>query len=323
MVYCCTCRTTGKKYVGQTRRTLATRWRAHVRSASNPRCITALAHAIRKHGAADFTREVLEEVAGQAEANAAEIRWIAQLECLAPGGYNLNPGGGVGPMSAESRRKMREAWANRTPEARAAIHAAKSAGFAAIPPERLSAAARERDARMPPEQLAARNAAFIAARPSTTPDECRSLLVKARAALDAMPPEQRSQIQRDAVSPERRREIARKTWGRKTPAEQAANLAAMQAAAAVKITTEQHREYGRRAAAVTHATRTHEESCEIGRKGGRVIWGRMTKEERRATASKMGRAAWAKFSPEERSAIIRARYQKRLANAAAAKETAA
>lgn len=85
---------TGKCYVGQTRRTLAQRFYAHKRVVGKANACKALSDAMKAHGTANFTIELLRTCASQAEMDAWEVKLIAELGTFAPGGYNLTRGGG-------------------------------------------------------------------------------------------------------------------------------------------------------------------------------------------------------------------------------------
>lgn len=97
IVYLLTCTVNGKRYVGQSETDLETRWKWHVASS---RCPTsagyrkmAVVRAIAKRGPESFERKVLEECPTQSELDAAEIRWIAELDTFGKNGYNLTKGG--------------------------------------------------------------------------------------------------------------------------------------------------------------------------------------------------------------------------------------
>jgi hypothetical protein len=92
--------------------------------------------AIGLYGIGAFWCEPLEVVRGIDAANEAERRWIAQLQSQHPTGYNLSPGGGVGPVHEESRRRMRQAAHRRE---------------AGIPKEERVARARRSAAKVPAE----------------------------------------------------------------------------------------------------------------------------------------------------------------------------
>ena len=91
-----------KIYIGQTRRDPRRRWMEHCWSKD----CTALKNAITKYGTENMKFEVVEECA-VAMLNDREQHWIRELNTLAPNGYNLRSGGGVGEsVSDESREKM-------------------------------------------------------------------------------------------------------------------------------------------------------------------------------------------------------------------------
>jgi group I intron endonuclease len=107
-VYCHTS-PSGKRYVGQSHKGMAARWREHVaeaRSGSD----RLLCRAIRKYGADAFRHELLAQCDTQAGAHASERRWIAQRGTMAPAGYNATAGGeGVVPAD-HVREKWRASW---------------------------------------------------------------------------------------------------------------------------------------------------------------------------------------------------------------------
>jgi group I intron endonuclease len=126
----------GKRYVGQTVRTLEDRWAVHkseAKSGSN----TALHRAIRKHGAASFTVESL-FTCDEDDLSAMEIGAIKHYNTRRPNGYNITIGGdGVGSgvdhpnfgrkLTPETCAKMSAAFKGRkmSPEARANMSAAQ------------------------------------------------------------------------------------------------------------------------------------------------------------------------------------------------------
>lgn len=121
-VYVITCSVNGKVYVGYTKRGALVRFREHLDSCRST--LGALARAMVKHGKDAFSHEVLWSGKTHAEACAEERRFIADLNCMVPNGYNLTYGGDGVPLTREQydasnakRRgvcspKMR-AWANR------------------------------------------------------------------------------------------------------------------------------------------------------------------------------------------------------------------
>lgn len=96
----------GKAYVGIASRSWRNRWRSHVFDARHGSRL-AFHAAIRKHGPEAFTHEVLAECETRAEAEALEMRLIAQFGTRRPAGYNLTAGGeGVTSPDAETRARM-------------------------------------------------------------------------------------------------------------------------------------------------------------------------------------------------------------------------
>jgi group I intron endonuclease len=107
VVYLVTNRIDGKKYVGKTQKTVQARWADHCGNARNPKKQEYLYRAIRKHGAENFSVEILAQVSTLEELNSSECRFIAELGTLAPDGYNMTHGGeGVVPTE-EVREKIR------------------------------------------------------------------------------------------------------------------------------------------------------------------------------------------------------------------------
>lgn len=245
IIYCHTS-PSGKRYVGQTKRTMAKRWASHVYDATHPcgQCPTFY-RAIRKYGAAAFAHEVLETVETREAANEAEARWIAKLGTRAPAGYNLSAGGDAADPHPETIARMCAAAtareASKTPEERSAR--ARRA-MAARPPEYRSDIARRinavhspaersgfalaREAAYTPEQKAANIEAMKRGHAARSDVERSDAARRGRA---AMTPGRRSEIARKAnvgrskeqqataraaawakVSPEQRAEIQRKGW---------------------------------------------------------------------------------------------------------------
>ncbi len=88
----------GKKYIGQTIRSLAQRLREH----QNGDTITSSAWA--KHGDPDV--QILATTDSQEDLDRLEIHYIAEFDTIAPNGYNLALGGHG--CSEETRRRMSE-----------------------------------------------------------------------------------------------------------------------------------------------------------------------------------------------------------------------
>lgn len=88
-VYLITNTINGKRYVGQTRQTLAKRWIAHC---SKNRC-RYLYNAIQKYGRQSFIIEPIVEVSTRELANEFEIEYIERYKTHEPNGYNICTGG--------------------------------------------------------------------------------------------------------------------------------------------------------------------------------------------------------------------------------------
>lgn len=92
-VYLLTNLVNGKKYVGQTIRTLSARWRQH-KYLANKGSPYAIHAAIRKYGDKNFSIICVSTIVGDRnELLTAERRYIAEYQSLAPLGYNLTEGG--------------------------------------------------------------------------------------------------------------------------------------------------------------------------------------------------------------------------------------
>lgn len=127
VVYCHTCKVSGKRYVGWTSMTLEQRWKIHCNRALKGSKLH-FHNAIRCHGKSDdvWIHEILEECSTKEDArDRAEPLWIRQLEAFGPKGYNMTSGGDgapdVKPMlgrkhSEDARRKMSESHRRRAPE---------------------------------------------------------------------------------------------------------------------------------------------------------------------------------------------------------------
>ena len=87
IVYLITNLLDGKKYVGQTTRTLEERFSEHAEAES------LLGNAIRKYGEENFSHEVLAECETPEELDAQERFYIKKLDCKHPKGYNNTDGG--------------------------------------------------------------------------------------------------------------------------------------------------------------------------------------------------------------------------------------
>lgn len=109
LVYCIDNLENGKKYIGQTTRELAERFREHCGN-SGTSVSPKLKNAIKKYGKDCFCVEVLWESpeCTQAELDAREMQLIADMGTLHPNGYNLTRGGSGGRHSDETKKLLSE-----------------------------------------------------------------------------------------------------------------------------------------------------------------------------------------------------------------------
>jgi len=92
LVYLITNKINGKKYVGQTTKTLEQRWFDHINVRKRPSC-SYLHSAINKHGPENFEIKTLVIVGTKWEMDLYESGMIKALNTKAPNGYNLTDGG--------------------------------------------------------------------------------------------------------------------------------------------------------------------------------------------------------------------------------------
>jgi group I intron endonuclease len=114
IIYCATNLVNGKKYIGQTVRTLYSRKRGHIRQALNENGELPFHCAIRKYGIENFEWVVLfDGVDDEDTLNVLEIAAIRKYKTQVPSGYNLLPGGVVNRTfqgcrhTPESRERIR------------------------------------------------------------------------------------------------------------------------------------------------------------------------------------------------------------------------
>lgn len=110
VIYRLTCKTTGKKYVGQTKHNARYRWNQHVWEAKHPKTKQSrkLNNAIMFYGPDDFTVEVIMEC-DEKDLDQYEVIHI-DLEGSFTGGYNLTRGGKANQeVSQETRDKLSKA----------------------------------------------------------------------------------------------------------------------------------------------------------------------------------------------------------------------
>lgn len=85
----------GKVYIGQTKRSLESRWMQHCHdSKSRIHCFN-LQKAIKEFGADSFSIEQIDSANSKAEADEKEVFWIKFYNAT-KGGYNTSPGGKAG-----------------------------------------------------------------------------------------------------------------------------------------------------------------------------------------------------------------------------------
>jgi group I intron endonuclease len=99
----------GKIYIGQTVRSINSRWVRHKRDAIKKNSSLAIHGAIRKYGIKNFKIEIVEECKSLKEMNDREIFHIKHLNSMYPNGYNLTPGGYNTVHSQETRDKISKA----------------------------------------------------------------------------------------------------------------------------------------------------------------------------------------------------------------------
>lgn len=97
--------TNGKCYVGQTWQDVETRWKQHLQLAGKCRAIES---ALSKYGADAFTFEVIDEANTENDLNNLEQHYIAELNTMAPKGYNLRIGGENSKWSEEAKEFFSE-----------------------------------------------------------------------------------------------------------------------------------------------------------------------------------------------------------------------
>lgn len=114
-IYLITNTVNGKRYIGQTVRSVEVRWKQHINDAHTDwkRGCRALWNAIVKYGADCFKVETL-VVVSKKHANDYEKRFIDMYGTLTPRGYNILPGGNVGDMPTSVRESIGRKLRTRT-----------------------------------------------------------------------------------------------------------------------------------------------------------------------------------------------------------------
>lgn len=102
-IYCITNLKNQKQYIGQTKRSLNTRFFEHMRN-DEP-----LRYAREKYGINNFIIELIEDKISEDEINNKERYYIKQYKTLSPNGYNLSDGGqDHNTISEEGKRRLSE-----------------------------------------------------------------------------------------------------------------------------------------------------------------------------------------------------------------------
>jgi hypothetical protein len=233
IIYCHTLVSTGQKYVGQTNRSMHTRWREHVGDAMHFAGCSELSQAIRKHGEGAFTHEELEAVAYadvasalsdveptwgslareardeevQKVINLIESTWIERTQSRVPAGFNLAARSALGPVHEATRQKisvgMRRVRQAQTPEERSEISRKANA---AQTPEQRSERLRKGWSRASSEQRAQRCQNIARGLAQSSYDRKAS----SKARWDAFSPEDKARfIKNLEKTPEQRAEVSR------------------------------------------------------------------------------------------------------------------
>lgn len=104
-IYKIVCKTSGKSYIGQTIRSLSSRFSSHISDAKKESCDTKIGRAIRKYGKENFSIHLICRADNREEINAREISCIRLFNSIEDG-YNISTGGYGGIHSEETRKKM-------------------------------------------------------------------------------------------------------------------------------------------------------------------------------------------------------------------------
>lgn len=108
IIYCVTNKINGKKYIGQTIRTLDRRMQFHIHDAFKRNFANCFCRALRKHGKDVFEWRILMPAIDQDHLNLLEDYWIRVFNTLAPNGYNLKTGGSHGKPTDITRQLIRK-----------------------------------------------------------------------------------------------------------------------------------------------------------------------------------------------------------------------
>ena len=109
IIYKVTNKINGKVYIGQTTRSIKSRWKGHCRSAENNKSNNMFHSAIAKYGPDAFIVEQVDFANDIDTLNKLEKHHIEEHESLYPNGYNMKTGGLNCEYSDASKKKMSEA----------------------------------------------------------------------------------------------------------------------------------------------------------------------------------------------------------------------
>lgn len=108
IIYLITNLINGKKYIGQTVRSLEERWKRHCWK-STAKNSMPICKAITKYGKEHFTIEIVAQCISQNELDEKELFYANALNTWSPNGYNLKAGKGKGSMSFATKIKIAKA----------------------------------------------------------------------------------------------------------------------------------------------------------------------------------------------------------------------
>ena len=247
IVYLITNTSNGKQYVGKTSQPIGARWRRHCNDAAARRGKTALGYAILKHGPSAFRVEELEHRPTDAEALAAEVRWILEMGTFRPNGYNLTLGGEGVPGRLHTQGSKAKIGAKHrgkvvSPETRALLSASKKGRPGHLHSEEWKRARSEAmmGHKVSPETCAAISAANKG-RPSAMKGKSFNLTPEQRAERSRIHKGKPSPNKGKSLSDETRAKISAARRGTKMPPKSAETIAKLKAALTGKPLTEERK----------------------------------------------------------------------------------
>lgn len=106
IIYLLTNKINGKKYVGQTRKSLRKRWRGHIRSSLLDKPLLLVDKFIKDVGSNNFSLVEVCSCYTFERLNYKEGFWIKKLKTRVPWGYNVRGGGWGGEQAEDTRKKQ-------------------------------------------------------------------------------------------------------------------------------------------------------------------------------------------------------------------------